>query len=307
MSSGLFRDSPPFRKGQMLTPVFGNMTEEEFEKGIRNQKSGTLFAAYKRVAHKFFPWSEEIVSENWGITSMRSFLKLTTPEVALNEYQRGGINVSAYRGIIEGWAEARNAVFGPPHGSLPSRFLAPLAIEDFADEFETPIKEKKMDPQVNPDRNEMIALLQGAKGMQFVQIVMNFSRLTDDEEPDDLRPKSKGPALIYKALELDMKRGDVVVVQYKERLGIGRVVKVLTEAPTSDQYDYRFPLRHVIQKIDLVRSAQLDALDEGMLKKITASEAQDRLERMTRQLGIALADISLELPAPTALPNEDDA
>ena len=54
------------------------------------------------------------------------------------------------------------------------------------------------------------------------------------------------------------------------------------EAPTSNEYDYTREMKHVVQKIDVDRALRLAALDKSILKKITASEAQDRMERLLR-------------------------
>lgn len=150
--------------------------------------------------------------------------------------------------------------------------------------------------KVNADRNEMIALLQHAKGARFVQVHMQHSRLDNRESTQ----AAVAPRLTYKYIPQyvgKLNEGDYVIVQYAHRLGIGVVDKVLTEAPTSDEYDYNKSLRHVVQRIDVEKSAQLSALDRKMLKTITQSEANDRMERLTRQLGIALDKVTLELPA----------
>lgn len=145
--------------------------------------------------------------------------------------------------------------------------------------------------RVNADRNEMIALLQGAKGAQFVNIRTNSSRLSTTKIKSGVAPE-----FTYKAIDLDLKVGDKVVVQWRERFGIGEVVKVFSDVPTSSEYDYSHELKHVVQVIDTKRSLQLEELDRQMLRKITASEASDRLERLTRQLGIDMDQITLALP-----------
>lgn len=150
------------------------------------------------------------------------------------------------------------------------------------------------DVHVNAERNEMVALLQHAKGAQFVKVHMQHSRLDTHEERS---PQTKAaPRLTYKAVGLALVEGDYVIVQYRERLGIAVVEKVLDDVPTSDEYDYRSQLKHVVQKIDTDRAKQLTALDRKLLKTLTQSEAQSRMERLTRQLGVAMDSISLELP-----------
>lgn len=133
---------------------------------------------------------------------------------------------------------------------------------------------------VNADRNEMIALLQHAKGAAFVSVACS------------------GNTFVYKAVKLDLAEGDIVVVQVRDHVQIGTVTAVLPEPPTSDEYDYRKPMKHVVQKVDMDRDESLRLLDKNMLKRITSSEAQDRLSRLTAQLGISLDSITLDLPSP---------
>lgn len=172
----------------------------------------------------------------------------------------------------------------------------------------------------NADRNEMIALLQHAAGAQFVSIrpqsyTIRAADSIDLEEDDvdaapypynrigkleNAKPKPKTassvPALTYKAINLALGVGDMVIVQYKSRFAIGLVDVVMEEPPTSVEYDYRLPIRNVVQKIDVGLSEGLSLMDREMLKKITRSESKDRLERITRQLGIDVSSITLEIP-----------
>lgn len=149
--------------------------------------------------------------------------------------------------------------------------------------------------RVNAERNEMIALLQHAKGAKFVKVTSQSSRLY---ETDSEVTGRTGPSLVYKDTQgLDLKVGDTVLVQYRERLGIGKVVHVLDDVPTSDEYDWSIPLKHVVSKIDVDLPKRLALMDRNMLKTITQSEAHDRLERLTRQLGIAMDQVTLELPS----------
>lgn len=148
--------------------------------------------------------------------------------------------------------------------------------------------------RVNAERNEMVALLQSAKGAKFVTVVAQPSSMNVTLSHES-RMKG-GVKYTYKAVDLDLKAGDFVLVQFRGRLGIGMVIEVLGEPPTSNEYDWTIEMKHVIQKLDIDRSRQLAQLDKNMLKTITNSEAQDRLERLTRQLGIAMDKITLELP-----------
>lgn len=168
----------------------------------------------------------------------------------------------------------------------------------------------------NADRNEMIALLQHAAGAQFVLVrPQSYTlRAMEIDLEDDLeielpypnnrlanakpkaKPASSVPALTYKAINLALGVGDIVIVQYKSRFAIGLVELVMEEPPTSAEYDYRLPIRNVIQKVDVELSEGLSLMDREMLKKITRSESKDRLERITRQLGIDVSSITLEIP-----------
>lgn len=145
--------------------------------------------------------------------------------------------------------------------------------------------ENTMERKVHPERNEMIATLQGHLGAKFVTVTVAATAANE-------RPVF----LTYKAIDLDLKEGDGVIVQFRDTLALGRVNMVYDEVPTSDEYDYTNALRHVVQKIDVARSAQLTALDKQMLQKITASEASDRFERLQRQLGAVIDTMTLTLP-----------
>lgn len=239
------------------------------------------FSALPRRA-KFPGIVREYLKEVHGYTSMADFCQYATKD-RINQGRKrnrygSGDAVRAYKI----WVEACTARTDLVEGRINP-------------EFHIDEEERPMEKTVNADRNEMIALLQGAKGAQFVTVEQSFSRLVDDEYSKNLQGKS-GPLLTYKAVDLDLKQGDVVVVQYRERYGIGIVHQVLLDVPTSDEYDFNIKLRHVIQKIDTHRSAQLEELDRQMLRKITASEASDRLERLTRQLGMDMDKITLTLP-----------
>lgn len=232
-----------------------------------------------------------------GVTGMAKFV--TTEALNLiNEGYEGGLYQSKARlQAISVWNAARTARKDLIKAKDPT-------LPDEDDEwYETWVKKPRYNERrdemeqddvkmVNADRNEMVALLQGAKGAQFVKVHMQHSRL--DEH--DSQQRRTAPRLTYKAVDLDLAEGDYVVVQYRDRLGIGVVEKILEDAPTSDEYDYRTQLKHVVQKIDVTRAKQLAELDRQILKKITASEAQDRMERLTRQLGIAMDAVTLELP-----------
>lgn len=213
-----------------------------------------------------------------GLQNMMQFCSHTTGQKIMDGWGlgSGGYSVQERDAAIRIWEKAREA--------RPDIATNPRPTEE----------EEPMDNPVNADRNEMIALLQGAKGAQFVQVQQCYSRVRDDEEGKT--HQKGGPTLIYKAVDLELKEGDTVVVQYRDRFGIAVVTKVMEEAPTSDEYNYSVKLKHVVQKIDTHRSAQLEALDRQMLRKITASEASDRLERLTRQLGLELDKITLTLP-----------
>lgn len=197
------------------------------------------------------------------------------------------------------WHEARQEVLGitPPltrKGVINTDYSGQaerneeMAIDPNYERYTDPTTQNV---HVNAERNEMVALLQHAKGAQFVKVHMQHSRLDEYEEKTKAAPR-----LTYKAVGLELVVGDYVIVQYRERLGIAVVEKVLDDVPTSDEYDYRNQLKHVVQKIDTDRAKQLTALDRKLLKTLTQSEAQSRMERLTRQLGVAMESISLELP-----------
>lgn len=221
-----------------------------------------------------------------GYTGMRQFCSQETLGVINSGYARNMYNNDDRCQAISCWNAARKARTDLRKNPEDCRQVID---EIEAENGDSDMIEEKM---VNADRNEMVALLQGAKGAQFVRVHMQYSRLDDHDE----QQKRVGPKLTFKAVDLDLAEGDYVIVQYRERLGIGIVDKVFADAPTSDEYDYRQQLKHVVQKIDVQRSKQLTELDRQMLKKITASEAQDRMERLTRQLGIAIDQVTLELP-----------
>lgn len=224
-----------------------------------------------------------------GVTGMAKFV---TAE-ALNLINKGGedgyYTNKARCQAISVWNAARTARKDLTKAKDPS---LPDEDDDILNDERRDEMEQDDVKMVNADRNEMVALLQGAKGAQFVKVHMQHSRLDDRDE----RHGRVGPLLTYKAVDLDLAEGDYVIVQYRERLGIAVVEKILEDAPTSDEYDYRNQLKHVVQKIDVTRAKQLAELDRQILKKITASEAQDRMERLTRQLGIAMDAVTLELP-----------
>lgn len=222
-----------------------------------------------------------------GVTGMAKFV---TAE-ALNLINKGSED-SHYTNkarcqAISVWNAARTARKDLTKANDPT-----LPDEDDEDNERRDKMEQDDVKMVNADRNEMVALLQGAKGAQFVKVHMQHSRLDDH----DSQQRRTAPRLTYKAVDLNLAEGDYVIVQYRERLGIAVVEKILEDAPTSDEYDYRNQLKHVVQKIDVTRAKQLAELDRQILKKITASEAQDRMERLTRQLGIAMDAVTLELP-----------
>lgn len=279
--------------------VFG-MNERTYEECLNAVKPSTPFSSFQKLKNRArFPYAvHNYLGFECGMSSMRRFFYLSTPELIMKGVKSNNHSRETALRAIRIWVDGRKEVFGAYNPPELLDIVSNLIGNKIAPEGAS-MKEETMDNQVNADRNEMIALLQGANGMQFVKVVMNHSRLTEEGVNDlaDDAPKGKsGPALTYKALDLNLSNGDVVLVQYRERFGIGRVVKVYEEAPTSNEYDYRQPLRHAVQKVDVARSAQLEALDEGMLKKITASEAQDRLERLTRQLGMSVGDFKMELP-----------
>lgn len=151
---------------------------------------------------------------------------------------------------------------------------------------------------MNADRNEMIALLHHAKGAQFVVIANRLSH-----------GSRGGDKCTAKAIGLNLSEGETVLCSsgHDKGMFIGIVSSVLPEAPTSAEYDYRHAMRHVIQRVDEDRLDALRKLDKELLQRITASEAQDRLSRLTAQLGLTLDDISLALPAvdDTVIDNTD--
>lgn len=293
-----YRKQPAMRSHNKTDEESFGMSNETYLSFIKCVKSGTRWSSFQKLKERAqFPYQvHNYLGFECGISSMVNFFRIEVPELILAGQRSGEYRDKTAERAIQVWLTGRHEVFGianPPELFSKTQQLIQTAPEGAS------MKEETMDNQVNADRNEMIALLQGANGMQFVKVVMNHSRLADEGVNDlaDDAPKGKsGPALTYKALDLNLSNGDVVLVQYRERFGIGRVVKVYEEAPTSNEYDYRQPLRHAVQKVDVARSAQLEALDEGMLKKITASEAQDRLERLTRQLGMSVGDFKMELP-----------
>lgn len=219
-----------------------------------------------------------------GITGMRGFVDQKTLGLINRGHQRGFYDNDERCAAISVWNAARKARVDLRKSPVDEQQLLDEANEEYGDEE---MSEEKM---VNADRNEMVALLQAAKGAKFVTVHMQHSRL------DGHGGSKIGPRLTYKAVGLDLNKGDYVIVQYHERLGIGVVETISDEAPTSDEYDYRQSLKHVVQKIDTDRAKQLALLDRQILQRITASEAQDRMERLTRQLGIAMDQITLELP-----------
>lgn len=162
--------------------------------------------------------------------------------------------------------------------------------------MENDMEEETQEVRVNAERNEMVALLQGSKGAQFVRVQMQHSRL---DEHDKHNNRNVGPQLTYKAIDLNLEVGEYVIVQYRDRLGIGVVNKVFEDVPTSDEYDYNTQMRHMVQKIDVDRAKQLTLLDRNILRKITGSEAQSRMERLMRHMGGQIDTITLELPALT--------
>lgn len=236
-----------------------------------------MFSNFKKlVPRASFPYLVRVyLSHEHGMTGMRDFCGDSTDLKIRKGHVNGHYDSLKRDAAIEIWRKARAA---------RTDIVKPTPSEET----------EPMDNPVNADRNEMIALLQGAKGAQFVQVQQCYSRVRVDEEGKTHR--KGGPILTYKAIDLELKEGDTVVVQYRDRFGIAVVTKVMEEAPTSDEYDYSVKLKHVVQKIDTHRSAQLEALDRQMLRKITASEASDRLERLTRQLGLELDKITLTLP-----------
>lgn len=222
------------------------------------------------------------------VTGMAKFVTAEVLNLINEGYEEGLYQSKARLQAISVWNAARTArkdLVKAKDPSLPDE--DDILNNEWRDDMEQ--DDVKM---VNADRNEMVALLQGAKGAQFVMVYMQPSRLDDH----DSQQKRAAPRLTYKAVDLDLAEGDYVIVQYRDRLGIGVVEKILEDAPTSDEYDYRQQMKHVVQKIDTQRSKQLAELDRQILKKITASEAQDRMERLTRQLGIAMDAVTLELP-----------
>lgn len=213
----------------------------------------------------------------YGFTSMKDFCDDKTPAILLAILQAGHCHEVSYKRALAIWIKARDRR------------------TDLINQEQTMDKEDDTEETYgNADRNEMIALLQHAKGAQFVRVQQCWSRLQNDEGKKHAR--ETGPTLTYKAHGLDLKEGDTVVVQYGERYGIGVVAEVLGEVPTSSEYDYRRPLKWVVQLVDGVRSASLTRHDAQILKRLTESEAHDRLERLTRQLGISLDDETLALP-----------
>lgn len=229
---------------------------------------------------------------------MRHFMRVMPLDYKPYGYvaDRRYVDGQTKRSALEIWHLAREAVLGiqPPLTKAGNINL------DYGNKEEDMTNEKYIDPtsyraeeiNVNAERNEMVALIQGHKGAQFVNVRMQHSRLDETESS----AKKVGPRFTYKAIGLDLKEGDYVIFQYIDRLGIGVVDHVFTETPTSDEYDYNKKLCHVVQKIDVNRSKQLTALDRNLLRTLTQSEAQSRMERMTRQLGTALDSITLELP-----------
>lgn len=284
----LFEEQYPDPETKALR-IYG-MANKIWAEGMA-RKAGTGFSSYRRLKGNQtdqLPYKvHDYLTGEWAISSISAFMKLETPRLILQGLREGKFKSGEFHRAQSCWLVGRLRLFGEEYAKLPKDCEYLTTIEE----------EPKMDNKVNADRNEMIALIQGAKGMQFAKVVTQFSRLEDAAgEGDNPRTLRQGPALTYKALNLDLKVGDIVVTQYRERFGIGSVVKIYEEAPTSNEYDYSNPLRYVLSKIDVDLSERLSALDNSMLKKITASEAQDRLERLTRQLGMDLSAITLELP-----------
>lgn len=222
-----------------------------------------------------------------GVTGMAKFVTAEALNLINEGSEDSHYTNKARCQAISVWNAARTARKDLTKANDPT-----LPDEDDEDNERRDKMEQDDVKMVNADRNEMVALLQGAKGAQFVKVHMQHSRLDDH----DSQKRRTAPSLTYKAVDLDLVEGDYVIVQYRERLGIAVVEKILEDAPTSDEYDYRNQLKHVVQKIDVTRAKQLAELDRQILKKITASEAQDRMERLTRQLGIAMDAVTLELP-----------
>lgn len=270
---------------------------------LRTYGPNKKFSSFKDLPHRArFPRSVHAwLEEAHGISGMAWFLTMNLPE-AMEK-----LNLQGIYGGHRGYRYDRNSIATAFTITLQDTVTAAelwrearhdvLGLQPPTPEWEQPQEDEDMtaDIKVNADRNEMIALLQGAKGAKFVKVTMQNSRLEDAQS--DTKPiKYAGLTLTYKAIGINLKRGDLVIVQYRDRFGIGRVVEVLADTPTSDEYDYSMPLRHVISKLDVTRSEQLLALDKSLLQKITASEANDRLERLTRQLGMTMDSITLELP-----------
>lgn len=237
-------------------------------------------------AHGFGTLDSEIrnVITKAGFGSATSFATAECMAYILDLRLRGHISGVGYDSAVTQWRKLRKIV--------GLKYKTEQSIEE----------EEPMTVKMNAERNEMIALIQHAKGVQFVEVTIQTSTLVPagvDELGEILdRPKSKtSPILTYKAMGLDLVPGDIVVVQFRSRYGLAKVFRVLEDVPTSAEYDYENQMRFVIQKVDVERSAALDDIDRQLLKRLTASEAKDRVERLTRQLGISLDEIVLELPS----------
>ena len=273
-------------------------------KPFTNFSALTKRAGFPAIVMDYLKYSIGVSGMGLFLTmDMRHFLHVMPHNYKPYAYtpDRHYVDGQTKRSALEIWYMAREAVLGvkPPYTKAGNINL------DYGNKEEDMTNESYIDPtsyhgeEVNvnaernemiAERNEMIALIQGYKGAQFVNVHMQLSRL------DETGQKRVGRRFTYKAIGLDLKEGDYVVVQYLERLGIGVVDHVFAETPTSDEYDYSKNMRHVVQKIDVTRSKQLVALDRQLLRSLTQSEAQSRMERMTRQLGVALDAITLELP-----------
>lgn len=252
---------------------------------MKEPGNGSAYANFNALPKRAnFPRSVlDFLKTEIGVTGMRQFLDPGMLDVFRYAYEHS--TVPSFREDLRVarciWAYAR-AAWGMP--SANSANTSSNTIDKENDDMDYDDEDDAADQAINAGRNEMIALLQQAQGAKFVKVAMQNSRLTKVRQRDDY-------VLTFKVLKLEVKEGDLVLVQYNDRFGLGIVQSVSKTAPAPTEYDYSRPLRYVLEVIDTTMSKRLDLLDKTLHTQLAASEAQDRLERLTRQLGVSLNSI----------------
>lgn len=153
---------------------------------------------------------------------------------------------------------------------------------------------------MNISPNEALAYAQSQQGVAFVEVA--FVDRFEDEELDAKHRKVSANArrrFFYK-LPADLPHvdvGDFVIVQVLDgKFGIGQVKARDLDPPSTDQYDFTYSMKWVVQQLDVARSKDYTLHDRDCLKAISRASLKTRVNEISAALGVDLATAVPALP-----------